>query len=394
MIPAIPDLEVENIVTEQNITALIVGCGIIGKHHGVVLTRHPSFTVTAVTDPDPAMVESASAAIVGAGGAAPATYSSVAEALEARVADLVVICTPSGLHVEQALAALEYDVHLVIEKPLSVSVAQGRELIDAAERATSQGRCVTVISQHRFDPATVAVREAIEGGSFGQLTSAAAVMSMYRSQQYYDQGAWRGTWALDGGGAAMNQGVHTVDLLRSFLGRPEEISAYTAQLGHERIEIEDLATATIRFESGALATVLCTTAGYPGLPVRVHVHGLRGSAVIDDSRLEFFHAGDPESGQAPNQAAERVEVGELRSSPPAEDFFVTGHLRQYDDIADAITNKRPPVVTVNEALLSLALVRAIYLSATLGAPVRFDDVLDGKFDESAEAAVAAIGGAI
>jgi predicted dehydrogenase len=381
-------------VTQHKITALIVGCGTIGKHHGVVMTKHPTFTVTGVTDPDPAMIESASAAIVGAGGTVPATYETLAEALEARAAEVVVICTPSGQHVEQALAALEYDIHVVIEKPLGVSVAQGRELIDAAEHATSRGRCVTVISQHRFDPATVVVREAIDTGSFGQVTSVAAVMSMYRSQQYYDRGAWRGTWALDGGGAAMNQGVHTVDLLRSFLGRPEEISAHAAQLAHERIEIEDLATATIRFESGALATLLCTTAGYPGLPVRLHVHGSRGSAIIDDSRLEFFHAGDPGSGEAENQASERVEVNELRSSPQAEDFFVTGHLRQYDDIADAITNKRPPVVTVNEALLSLALVRAIYLSAALGAPVRFDDVLDGKVDESANAAVAAIGGAI
>ncbi|TCC29128.1 Gfo/Idh/MocA family oxidoreductase [Kribbella speibonae] len=378
-------------------TALVVGCGIIGRHHGVVLTKHPSFTVTGLADPDPAMLDSASAAIVSAGGTAPTAYESLAEALEARAAEVVIICTPSGLHLDQALAALEYDVHLVIEKPLDVSVERARQLVDAAEQAADRGRCVSVISQHRFNPANVVVRDAIESGAFGQITSATTTMAAHRSQRYYDQGAWRGTWRMDGGGAVMNQGIHHVDLLRWLLGRPVEIAAHTAQLGHERIEIEDTATATIRFESGALATLLCTTAVYPSVPTRLQVHGSRGAAIVDDSRLEFFHAldGGPDHAEDPeNQAPQRVEAGELRSSPRAADFFVTGHLRQYDDIADAITNKRPPVVTVTEALLSLALVRAIYLSAALGAPVRFDDVLEGMVETHGASAVGSIGGAI
>lgn len=384
-------------MTEPQFTAVIVGCGIIGRHHGVVLTKHRSFTVTGLVDPDPAAVEAASAAVVGAGGAEPAAYESLAAALAAGTAEVVVICTPSGLHVQQALEALEYDVHLVLEKPLDVSVEKARQLSDAADRAAERGRCVSVISQHRFNPANVVVRDAVESGSFGRITSATTTMAAHRSQQYYDQGAWRGTWLMDGGGSVMNQGVHHVDLLRWLLGRPVEIAAHTAQLGHERIEIEDTATATIRFESGALATLLCTTAVYPSVPTRLQVHGSRGAAVVDDSRLEFFHAldGDPDSAEAPeNQAPQRIEASELRSSPRAADFFVTGHLRQYDDIADAITRKRPPLVTVDEALLSLALVRAIYLSAALGAPVLFDDVLDGKVDGSSTAAIAAIGGAI
>ncbi|WP_202874124.1 Gfo/Idh/MocA family protein [Kribbella speibonae] len=384
-------------MTDSRITALVVGCGIIGRHHGVVLTKHPSFTVTGLADPDPAMLDSASAAIVSAGGTAPTAYESLAEALEARAAEVVIICTPSGLHLDQALAALEYDVHLVIEKPLDVSVERARQLVDAAEQAADRGRCVSVISQHRFNPANVVVRDAIESGAFGQITSATTTMAAHRSQRYYDQGAWRGTWRMDGGGAVMNQGIHHVDLLRWLLGRPVEIAAHTAQLGHERIEIEDTATATIRFESGALATLLCTTAVYPSVPTRLQVHGSRGAAIVDDSRLEFFHAldGGPDHAEDPeNQAPQRVEAGELRSSPRAADFFVTGHLRQYDDIADAITNKRPPVVTVTEALLSLALVRAIYLSAALGAPVRFDDVLEGMVETHGASAVGSIGGAI
>lgn len=384
-------------MTDSRITALVVGCGIIGRHHGVVLTKHPSFTVTGLADPDPAMLDSASAAILSAGGTAPTAYESLAEALEARAAEVVIICTPSGLHLDQALAALEYDVHLVIEKPLDVSVERARQLVDAAEQAADRGRCVSVISQHRFNPANVVVRDAIESGAFGQITSATTTMAAHRSQRYYDQGAWRGTWRMDGGGAVMNQGIHHVDLLRWLLGRPVEIAAHTAQLGHERIEIEDTATATIRFESGALATLLCTTAVYPSVPTRLQVHGSRGAAIVDDSRLEFFHAldGEPDHAEDPeNQAPQRVEAGELRSSPRAADFFVTGHLRQYDDIADAITNKRPPVVTVTEALLSLALVRAIYLSAALGTPVQFDDVLEGKVETHGASAVGAIGGAI
>ena len=377
------------------IRALVVGCGIIGKHHGVVLTRHPDFEVTALVDVDPAAAQAAAEGIVTEGGPRPVTHPSIGAALDSGTVDLVSLCTPSGLHVAQAEEVLGHgqDVHLVIEKPLDVSVERGQRFAQLAAAATERGLLVSVISQHRFDPANAAIRQAIVEQRFGRVTSAMASMAWYRSQSYYDQGDWRGTWALDGGGAVMNQGVHTVDLLRWFLGRPVEIYAHTAQLAHERIEIEDTATATVRFESGALAVIHATTAAFPGLTTRIQVHGSAGSAIVNGDQLEyFFSATDAErfgthgfSAHAgaviENQADEVVPAEHLTTSPKPPDNFIQGHARQYDDIADAIRSSRPPGVTVDEALLSLTLVRSLYLSATLGQPVLFDEVLGGKYDD-------------
>jgi UDP-N-acetyl-2-amino-2-deoxyglucuronate dehydrogenase len=377
--------------TDQ-IRVLIVGCGIIGKHHATVLTRHPAFTVTALLDSDPSVAGAAAALVEAEGAARPSIFDSLAAALASDTVDLVAICTPSGLHVGQAEQVLAAGVHVVVEKPLDVSVELGRAFAELATASGERGQLVSVISQHRFDPANAAVREAVTDGRLGRITSAVASMAWYRSQQYYDQGDWRGTWALDGGGAVMNQGVHTVDLLRWFLGRPVEIFAHTAQLAHSRIEIEDTATATVRFESGALAVIHATTAAFPGLTTRIQVHGSAGSAIVNADQLEyFFSATDAErfgthgfsahaGAVVENNAADLVPAEHLTSAPKPPDNFIRGHARQYDDIAAALTDHRAPGVTVDEALLSLTLVRSLYLSATLGQPVLFDDVLDGKYD--------------
>lgn len=385
---------------EGPLRALIVGCGVIGRTHATVITRHPDVTVTALVDVDGAAADAVAAQIAAdpyladahpADAGAPVIYPDIAAALTSGTVDLAVICTPSGLHVAQASECLSHGVHVVIEKPLDVSAAAGRELAALAASAAERGILVSVISQHRFDPASAVVRAAIEEGRLGTLTSAVATMAWYRSQQYYDSGSWRGTWALDGGGAVMNQGVHTVDLLRWFLGRPVEVYAHTARLAHEGVEIEDTATATVRFESGALAVIHATTAAYPGLTARVQVHGTRGSAIIDNDQLRYFHAGDGavaenlrSAATTGNQAAELLpgdggdEFANARNQP---DAFLLGHLRQYDDITAALRDGRAPLVDADEALLSLTLVRSLYVSATLGQPIAFDDVLAGTYDD-------------
>ncbi|QDP98508.1 Gfo/Idh/MocA family oxidoreductase [Microlunatus elymi] len=373
--------------------ALIIGCGIIGVHHANVLTKHPDFTVTALVDVDRSAAEKTAQKVVELGATEPVIYDSIADAVASGTVDLGVVCTPSGYHIDNALEVINAGKHAVIEKPLDVSVAKSREFAEATAKAAENGQLVSVISQHRFDPGSALVHQAIEENRFGRITSAVATMSWYRSQEYYDSGDWRGTWALDGGGAVMNQGVHTVDLLRWFCGRPVEIFAHTAQLAHERIEIEDTATATVRFESGALAVIHMTTAAYPGLTARVQVLGSLGSAIVDNDQLRYFHAGDGEvsdnlreaktiGNQAEavlgKAAAERDEFAGSRNEP---DGFVAGHFRQYDDIAQALRGGTQPLVTVTEAMLSLALVRSLYISATLGQPVNFDDVLNGKYDD-------------
>ena len=363
----------------------IVGAGVIGRTHADAILRHPRLRIAALIDPvAPARQALVKHIAAERGGEPPAQYDTLTEALAGALADdpiqLVAICTPSGLHAEQAGTALAAGRHVVIEKPLDVSLPRAREFGRLAAEAAARGQVTSVISQHRFDPASTAVAGAVKAGRLGRLTSAVASLPWWRSQEYYDSAGWRGTWELDGGGALMNQGVHLVDLLVWLLGTPTEVVARVDRLAHERIEVEDVAVATIRFASGALGVLHATTAAHPGLPSRLQVHGTLGSAVIHDDQLEYLRADGSEQPQ-PNQAAAAVPAQHLRGAEKPADNFITGHLRQYDDIVGAIEQHRPPGVGVADALLTMALVRTVYLSATLSRPVSVPEVLAGALDD-------------
>jgi len=370
----------------------IVGCGVIGLNHAEAIARHPGLRLSALVDAVPAAARSLADHIDGQGRPRPLEYATLGAALAAEsphAVDLVVICTPSGLHAALAAEAIEAGRHVVIEKPIETTLPAARELAAIAGAAEAEGIVSSVISQHRYDPASVLVHSAIERGDFGVVTSGVASVAWWRTQGYYDSAGWRGTWALDGGGAVMNQGIHTVDLLLWMLGRPVEVSARTALLAHTGIEVEDTAVATVTFASGALGVIHSTTAAYPGPFARLQVHGSRGSAVIQDDRLEYFHTetlGDTEEG---NQAWSVLPADEVHGAPRAGDAFVVGHLRQYEDVVDAIRDHRQPVMRVDDALASMAVVRAMYVSATLGRTVAVAEVLNGSLDD----VVAVTGGA-
>lgn len=359
----------------------VVGCGVIGRLHAEVLTDGADTAVSVLVDPDAAAAQALAQRL----DPAPPVTTSLDQALARDDVDAVAICVPSGAHAQIAVAALEAGRHVVVEKPVDVTV-EAAAPIAAAAAAASEGTVVTVISQHRFDPASVVVRDAITAGRFGRITSAVATVSWWRSQGYYDSGAWRGTWELDGGGALMNQGVHTVDLLLWFLGTPVEVMAQTGLLAHERVEVEDTVAAVVRFESGALATLHATTAAYPGLSVRLQVLGEAGSAVIDDDRLRYFHSRELAAAEAAGDAGVSADKGDRsdqtalvlpdgEETDPAHGPMFTGHARQYRDIVEAIRTGRRPAVTLDDALLALATVRAVYESARTGVPVRVADVL-------------------
>jgi len=398
--------------TDRTTTAVaIVGAGTIGRIHAEAVGRHPRLRVAAIIDPDaaarhklaehvalgthtgpadpgesPGRSENGEHAPI----AAPAEFESLSEALAAGGIDLVAVCVPTGMHAAAVSEALAAGVHVLVEKPIDVSLPAARRLAALADEAARRGIVSSVVSQHRFDPASAAVAAAVADGRMGRVTSAVASVAWWRGQEYYDSAQWRGTWALDGGGALMNQGVHTVDLLAWFLGRPVQVSAHAAMLAHESIEVEDVAVATVRFASGALAVLHATTAAYPGLSVRLQVHGSTGSAVLHDDQLEYFHVarhgtgetGGPYGGAEPdNQASLVVPEAELRGSPKPADTFILGHLRQYEDVVDAIETGRPPTVTFRDGLMALAIVRAVYVSSTLDRPVSIEALLAGDHDD-------------
>jgi UDP-N-acetyl-2-amino-2-deoxyglucuronate dehydrogenase len=342
----------------------LVGAGVIGKHHGLVLSQLADrVELVAVADIDMARAED----LAAERGGRP--YPSLTAALAAEEIDVVVVCTPTGRHGQVAVEALHAGKHVIVEKPAEITVARTDEIIEAQQKA---GTLVTVISQHRFDPATETTLAAIGRGEFGRLTSGIASIDWWRGQSYYDSGDWRGTWELDGGGALMNQGVHTVDLLVAALGRPVEVFAYTGTLAHERIEVEDVAVGVVRFESGALGVLHATTAAYPGLSARLQVHGDRGSAVIDNDQLAFFHATE--------QGSEREEklmgttqatsggAGPTAGSNPGQ--LSDAHRLQYLNFLGALDGTDQLRVDLATNRQSIGVITGVYESARTGKPVR------------------------
>ena len=351
---------------------LIVGAGVIGRVHAAVTAALPDrIELAGVVDLHP---DRAAALTQTHGGT---VYASLAEAMP--FADVVVVCTPTGRHGEIAIEALRAGKHVIIEKPAETTVARTDEIIAAQRRAGTQ---VSVISQHRFDPATEIALTAIADGELGRLTSGVASIDWWRGQSYYDSGDWRGTWELDGGGALMNQGVHTVDLLVAALGRPAEVFAYTATLAHERIEVEDVAVGVVRFENGALGVLHATTAAYPGLSARLQIHGDRGSVVIDNDELSFVHLtpaqtsaeerayGDPDADI--NQIADHLEASGASAPTAGSDpgqLANDAHRRQYENFLDALAGTAELRVDLETNRRSIAVIAGVYESARTGRPV-------------------------
>jgi UDP-N-acetyl-2-amino-2-deoxyglucuronate dehydrogenase len=338
----------------------LVGAGVIGKQHGLVISQladRVELVAVADTQPDRA------AALAAARGGRP--YESLTDALAAEDIDVVVVCTPTGRHGEIAIEALNAGKHVIVEKPAEITVAKTDEIIKAQQHA---GTLVTVISQHRFDPATEAAVAAIARGELGRLTSGIASIDWWRGQSYYDSGDWRGTWDLDGGGALMNQGVHTVDLLVATLGRPVEVFAYTGTLAHERIEVEDVAVGVVRFESGALGVLHATTAAYPGLSARLQVHGDRGSVIIDNDQLAFLHV--TPVGESPEEKLMgKPSTREVPTAGSDPGQLSDAHRLQYLNFLGALDGTDTVRVTLETNRQSIGVITGAYESARTGRPV-------------------------
>ena len=344
-------------------TFAIVGAGVIGKQHGKVMTElGHQVELVAVVDVDLPRAD----ALAAERGGRP--YASLAEALANEEIDVVSVCTPTGLHGTVAIEALKAGRNVIIEKPAEVTVEKTDEIIAAQREA---GTLVSVISQHRFDPATEVAVAAIEAGELGRLTSGIASIDWWRGQSYYDSGDWRGTWELDGGGALMNQGVHTVDLLIAAMGRPVEVFAYTGAVAHERIETEDVAAAVVKFESGALGVIHATTAAYPGLSARVHVHGDRGSVVLDDDQLSYVHLADDEVDDDLGNQVDRYAETQARSAAAGRDpgQLSDAHRLQYLNILAALEGREKLRVDLETNRRSVAVITGAYESARTGKPV-------------------------
>src|SRR4051794_39206199 len=259
----------------------IVGCGMIAEFHTKAIHEIPGARVVAAYSRS----ESNGAKIAGLAGGGCRVFDDLDAMLALPEIDVVCVCTPSGAHLEPGVKAARAGKHVVVEKPLEITLPRCDAIIRACDEA---GVRLCTIFPSRFSRANLALKTAIDTGRFGRLTLGDTYVKWWRTQEYYDSGGWRGTWSLDGGGALMNQAIHNVDLLLWLMGDVESVQALTATLAHLRIEVEDTAVAALRFKNGALGVIEAATSAFPGLLKRTEIHGERGSARVEQDDITLW----------------------------------------------------------------------------------------------------------
>jgi UDP-N-acetyl-2-amino-2-deoxyglucuronate dehydrogenase len=333
----------------------LVGCGMISEFQAQAIRAIPGARVAACFDSVAALAEKRAAE----NGAR--SYGDLGKLLEDPDVDAVSICTPSGAHLEPALLAAKAGKHVIVEKPVEVTVERVDAIIDACRQA---GVTLGAIFPRRFQDSSRVLKDAIDRGRFGRIVLGDVYIKWHRTQEYYDRGGWRGTWKLDGGGALMNQGIHGIDLLQWLLGGIAEVASFTATLAHERIEVEDVAAAAVRFHNGALGVIEGTTGSWPGARIRVEIGGTKGSVVMEDETILSWQFAEEEPGDAeirrlhgPREGLSGGGAGDPRA------ISSEGHRRQFEDFVGAIRAGRKPFLSGEDARAAVAVITAIYRSA-------------------------------
>ena len=334
----------------------IIGSGMVARYHAAGIAATPGTKLAAVCVSQPAR---AAQAVADFG---VACETSLAALLARSDIDVVSICTPSGLHAAQAIAAAQAGKHVLVEKPIALTLADTDAMIAACHSAEVQ---LGVALQRRTDPGLRQIAEAIGSGALGKPVLGTVNIPYLRTAAYYASAEWRGTWALDGGGALMNQGIHLIDLLLWYFGDVAEIYARMATQVHT-IEVEDSLTATLRFANGALGSIVATTAAAPGYPHRVEIYGERGGVQIEGEQVLRWGI----DGITPLAQASELAGAGAGASPTG--ISTAGHTRIIADMADAVRTGRTPLVGGAEGRRSLALVLAAYQSARSGVSVAPD----------------------
>ena len=322
----------------------IIGYGTIGKTHAQVIEGLTDARLAAIATRTPEKARMAGEKH------ACAFYTDYRDLLKRDDIDIVTICTPAVLHLPMALDAASAGKHCIVEKPIEINVERSQRVIEAFDR---RGLTLSVIFQHRFDPVSQQIKAAVDDGAFGKLNYGTAKTVWFRDEDYYRATIWRGAWDGDGGGALMNQAIHSIDLLQYLMGPVEAVCGKYDTLYHREIQAEDIGVALLRFQSGAIGVVEGMTLAWPGRHSEVGVFGQLGSAGIRNDALEHYGF---KSGKDPRFEALLKQGKEDPSRHPS---FV----RQYEDVIDAVKRGRPPLITGQEGLKSVKLIMGIYESS-------------------------------
>ncbi|MDQ3695507.1 MAG: Gfo/Idh/MocA family oxidoreductase, partial [Chloroflexota bacterium] len=336
----------------------IIGCGGIAVQHAAALASLPESTFTACCD-----VDEARARALAEQFGVPHVFTDLDELLRSGTVDALCVCTPHPSHAAIVIAAARAGVHVLVEKPIAVELAEADAMVEAAERG---GITFGGIFQRRFWPAAQRIRAAIDDGKLGRLTLAECQVRIWRPRDYFARDAWRGKWATEGGGALMNQGIHAIDLMQWFMGPVTEIYGKYATLQHaDYIDVEDTVVATVAFANGALGTIEAATTISPEFGFRVAVHG--------DSHATASVWERPEGVEGV------IDIWTVDGTEEYLDVFAPGratnpgfpefHRLQIQEFLQAIIAGRQPAVTGAEARKALEIILAIYESSRTGRPV-------------------------
>jgi predicted dehydrogenase len=342
----------------------IIGCGNISNTHALAVSEIADTKLISVCDILPEKAKSLADKF-------DCQYDTSIEALLSREdIDVVCVCTPSGMHSKHAIMAARAKKHVIVEKPIEVSIEAANEMIKVCHE---EGVLLSVISQHRFDDDIVRLKEAIAQGKLGQLNFGGSHTKWFRSQKYYDSGDWRGTWELDGGGALMNQSIHYIDLLQYIMGPVEEIFSYCTTRAHTNIEVEDIGIASVRFESGAVGVIEGNTAAFPGYCTRLDIYGSDGSVIIINDKIQNWNlkcegVTENDFGSISNNE-EFIRSGAIKGWASTPGVWHTSHKRQIQDVIEAIQTGKTLKITGEEGIKPLKIILSIYESAKIGKPV-------------------------
>jgi UDP-N-acetyl-2-amino-2-deoxyglucuronate dehydrogenase len=323
----------------------LIGGGNITETHARAALAIPGVQIAGIYGTNKANVEKLCRQF-----AAPA-FQDLDSLLTHKPVDLVMIGSPSGLHAAQGIAAARHGLHVLTEKPIDITVERAQALIDAAQRARVK---LGVMFQDRVKPDIRRLKELIDSGALGKILFVDARVKWWRPAEYYSKSKWRGTLELDGGGALMNQGVHTVDLLLWLLGDVTRVQARTATSLHN-IESEDTAVAILEFAGGALGTLHATTAAYPGYPRRLEITGTQGTVILEHDRIIAVDLRNP-----PPRAVADAPVDTNLSASSAAVTDARGHQAILQDFLDAIEHDRAPLCDGLQGRKSVALIESIY----------------------------------
>lgn len=338
----------------------IIGAGMIANFHAKAIQETPGAALISVMSTGEKRREEFAAKN------GIRAYADMASFLADPELDAVALATPTGLHRDGALAAARAGKHVLCEKPLETTPERAQDIIDACRE---HGVFLAPVFQYRYNPAALLVKEAVECGRFGKLVMANARIKWFRPQSYYDSGAWRGTWDLDGGGCLMNQSIHAIDLFLHFAGRAVEVYGYTATAAHERIEVEDCAVATVKFANGVFGVIESATALAPGWPLEVEVSGVRGTARIAAESLVKWDFADADPMDARAAALMRTEGANSGASDPAA-ISCEGHKKIVAGLVQSVATGRSAVIDGMDAKRPIELICGLYQAVKTGIPTR------------------------